>query len=73
MNRKYHTENQDRTNPKQHLFLIFLLVHQGIRNNPCNTATKAYHTMNQRTMVADHLQREMVKCNSTVTDVADGF
>ena len=29
--------------------------------------------MNQRTMVADHLQPAMVVCHSTVTDVADGF
>ena len=51
----------------------FLHLHQNICNNHCNTATKAYHTMNQRAMVADHLQRAMVVCHSTVTDVADGF
>ena len=48
-------------------------LHQNICNNHCNTATKAYHTRNQRTMVADHLQRAMVICHTTVTDVADGF
>ena len=51
----------------------FLHLHQNIYNNHCNTATKAYHTMNQRTMVTDHLQRAMAICNTTVTDVADGF
>ena len=51
----------------------FLHLHQNIYNNHCNTATKAYHTMNQRAMVADHLQRAMVICHTTVTDVADGF
>ena len=51
----------------------FLHLHQNICNNHCNTATKAYHTMNQRTMVADHLQRAMIICHTTVTDVADGF
>ena len=51
----------------------FLHLHQNICNNHCNTATIAYHTMNQRAMVADHLQRAMVVCHSTVTDVADGF
>ena len=51
----------------------FLHLHQNICNNHCNTATKAYHTMNQRTMVADHLQRAMVIRHTTVTDVADGF
>ena len=50
----------------------FLHLHQNICNNHCNTATKAYHTMNQRAMVADHLQRAMVICHTTVTDVADG-
>ena len=50
----------------------FLHLHQNICNNHCNTATKAYHTMNQRTMVADHLQRATLICHSTVTDVADG-
>ena len=52
---------------------MFLHLLQNICNNHCNTATKAYHTMNQRTMVADHLQRAMAICNTTVTDVADGF
>ena len=51
----------------------FLHLHQNICNNHCNTATKAYHTRNQRTMVADHLQRAMVICHTTVTDVANGF
>ena len=51
----------------------FLHLHQNICNNHCNTATKAYHTMNQRAMVADYLQRKMVICHTTVTDVADGF
>ena len=51
----------------------FLHLHQNICNNHCNTATKAYHTMNQRAMVADHLQRAMAICHTTVTDVADGF
>ena len=51
----------------------FLHLHQNICNNHCNTATKAYHTRNQRTMVAEHLQRAMVICHTTVTDVADGF
>ena len=51
----------------------FLHLHQNTYNNHCNTATKAYHTRNQRTMVADHLQRAMVICHITVTDVADGF
>ena len=51
----------------------FLHLQQNICNNHCNTATKAYHTRYQRTMVADHLQRAMVICHTTVTDVADGF
>ena len=51
----------------------FLHLHQNICNNHCNTATKAYHTRNQRAMVADHLQRAMAICHTTVTDVADGF
>ena len=51
----------------------FLHLHQNICNNHCNTATKAYHTRNQRTMVADHLQRAMVIWHTTLTDVADGF
>ena len=51
----------------------FLHLHQNICNNHCNTATKTYHTMAQRAMVADHLQQAMVVCHSTVTDVADGF
>ena len=51
----------------------FLHLHQNICNNHCNTATKAYHTMNQRAMVADHLQRATLICHCTVTDVADGF
>ena len=51
----------------------FLHLQQNICNNHCNTATTAYHTMNQRAMVADHLQPAMVVCHSTVTDVADGF
>ena len=51
----------------------FLHLHQNICNNHCNTATKAYHTRNQRTMVADHLQPAMVVCHSTMTDVANGF
>ena len=51
----------------------FLHLHQNICNNHCNPATKAYHTMNQRTMVADHLQRATLTCHTTVTDVADGF
>ena len=62
-------------------FTLFILrwngrfphLHQNICNNHCNTATKAYHTRNQRTMVADHLQRAMVICHTTVIDVADGF
>ena len=51
----------------------FLHLHQNICNNHCNTATKVYHTRNQRAMVADHLQRAMVICHRTVTDVTDGF
>ena len=51
----------------------FLHLQQNICINHCNTATKAYHTMNQRAMVADHLQRATLICHSTVTDVADGF
>ena len=51
----------------------FLHLQQNICNNHCNAATKAYHTMNQRAMVADHLQRATLICHSTVTDVADGF
>ena len=48
-------------------------LHQNICNNHCNTATKTYHTTNQRAMVADHLQRAMVIRHTTVTDAADWF
>ena len=54
-------------------FFDFPPTPQGIRDNPCNPATKTYRTMIQQVTATDYLQRKWLKCNRTVADVADGF